>query len=85
MNAKHTPGPWTDKALSDGTADKVIAADGERLCDIASSYRTKAEMTANARLIAAAPELLQALSLLLGDRNTENIQLAEAAIKKAGG
>lgn len=42
---------------------------------------------ANARLIAAAPELLQALQavVLVADRKTDELDLAHAAIAKATG
>ena len=56
--SKHTPGPWAIyvNALSDIVIRKM-SKDGYELCSIArvsSGY-------ANARLIAAAPELLEAL------------------------
>lgn len=69
MSTKHTPGPWEATGLSDkGTYYKVRGSNiGEKWkiadCpfnkeDVASQ---KAEAEANARLIAAAPELLVAL------------------------
>jgi hypothetical protein len=64
MNTNITPGLWTisthkDKFGSHGT--RIIANDAE----IAHVYSTPSE-EANARLIAAAPELLAALEYVVG-------------------
>jgi hypothetical protein len=78
--SKYTPGPWKfeDKVDQDGTPFKVI-----RRCDEDSVYNiailedrmpTRTQWTSNAPLIAAAPELLEALIraraliILLGDQ-----------------
>lgn len=58
MSARHTPGPW--QAI--GTC--VGNAKGERRFVVGitrTAYASQDEMRANARLIAAAPELLEAL------------------------
>lgn len=75
--AKHTPGPWsyrepdlgrfivttkTGKASSD-----VAALVTDTKINIMSQGRTRAEREANARLIAAAPELLDALKWVFGE------------------
>ncbi len=77
MNATHTPGPWTfDRMLlgpnvKDRRSGFVVNApeDSEgwtpRICDLRCGYGHFAEVQANARLIASAPELLAALSELL--------------------
>jgi hypothetical protein len=61
MSSKHTPGPWA------ATNDRVYA-DGVPIC--ALSWGTGSvpgsESHANARLIAAAPELLDRLKRLVG-------------------
>ena len=69
MTAKHTPAPWrVAKADKDGAEVKAIAS--VAWCGVAASYSTvsgvtqhidAAECDANARLIAAAPELLVSL------------------------
>lgn len=68
MNAKHTPGPWMQAPLSptDVIADDrlMIAMAREGMNGIA-----REQAAANARLIAAAPELLAALTHVL-DRAT---------------
>ena len=53
----HTPGPWgLDGNLIEGP-------DGERVACITAYSRRTPKQKANARLIAAAPELLEALQL----------------------
>lgn len=55
MSAKHTPGPWSVDA--DGSV-QVVAASGATVAEV---YGTDAgERWANATLIAAAPDLLEA-------------------------
>lgn len=72
MNTKHTPGPWTNTPMQ----DTIWANDGDtmvaRIADLPwketpSGRRTSDCETeyANARLIAAAPELLEALEATL--------------------
>jgi hypothetical protein len=61
MAAKHTPGPWTVQPYGDGDS-LVIHSDGNtRVCFMATpgdSPRAFPKIEANARLIAAAPDLL---------------------------
>lgn len=61
MSSKHTPGPW--QLAEKYNCKDVRAVDGPYVADCNASaaidWRTK---EANARLIAAAPELLEALS-----------------------
>lgn len=64
MEAKHTPGPWETGALL--TRVEVLPA-GWRMpacvadCDTKHAPGTQEERVANARLIAAAPDLLKML------------------------
>lgn len=58
MQTKHTPGPWKAENLlvmEDVTTTKY------HICLTNGNRFTKEEAAANAKLIAAAPELLQAL------------------------
>lgn len=94
--SKHTPGPW--RAVESGTAN-LPAYDieagkktgGWRLITyLAASTRTSAEyeeqMRGNARLIAAAPELLEALEAMLRPTYTaEDVSRAVMAVRKAKG
>lgn len=62
MNAKHTPGPW----VSVGWQVEVLDDNQPDICNtnpetFGQHGRCNAERTANARLIAAAPDLLIAL------------------------
>jgi len=93
MEAKHTPGPWAVRY------DYVVQApsfDDGRLVPVAQPYGVNSDGTdlfANARLIAAAPELLEALQTLVADfadypaseRPCHAFDLARAAIAKALG
>ena len=83
---KHTPGPWHH-----GQKNKrsVFGKDGWRVADCGTAFsKSDDEMEANARLIAAAPDLLEALKELR-DWYRENVGLpackANAAIDKAEG
>lgn len=100
MEAKHTPGPWfVDLDIRPGMEwnNHIVARDGDlRICFMAhgGEYEDKqAEAEANARLIAAAPELLAALELLVKDvgdyeawqRPCHALDVAREAITKAKG
>lgn len=75
MKTKHTPGPWNvEPEWNPGEGFTITAPtarhriDGERgcICNFAWSPFVDAK-EANARLIAAAPELLEALQRLVSD------------------
>jgi hypothetical protein len=69
----HTPGPWFDSTLRTHSADPAnngIDIGAENGANVAlvlyrSSEHTEAEARANARLVAAAPDLLRQLQALL--------------------
>jgi hypothetical protein len=95
--AEHTPGPWrvTDEInrVSGGEVIRPSRGDGVDspvafVCDF-NGYDRDEERQANARLIAAAPELLEALKLLLNLRSTTPLpqRMASAAmvVAKADG
>lgn len=101
MKTKHTPGPWAVDINTNHAheAETVRGADNVR---IAATYKIhdqrddkKAayfEARANARLIAAAPELLRALEFAKNElhyhpatRNSEALEVVRAAIAKATG
>jgi DNA repair exonuclease SbcCD ATPase subunit len=56
-DTKHTPGPWNAVELEDGN----IVTGNTRHCGNVCELDLGTESEANARLIAAAPELLEAL------------------------
>lgn len=91
MSGQHTPGPW-----SLAPAHVIIGANGMRICQV--PVRLDANDVADLRLIAAAPELLEALERLLADCGeamsdgyVENsihineVELGRAVIAKARG
>ena len=80
MSAKHTAGPWQVGGQF-GTATFVNAG---TICVAKCDGKLHA---ANARLIAAAPELLEALKavVIIADRATVEFDAAKAAISKATG
>jgi hypothetical protein len=55
--ARHTPGPWT---YPGGTGNLIGGPDRLRVADLGGLERSPDERQANARLIAAAPDLLAA-------------------------
>ena len=86
---KFTPGPWSapDKGNLRGA---VVAKDGEMVCDPSGAGRYEDEMDANARLIAAAPEMYELLVLLenyyavRGESNSVTKTISQV-LKKARG
>lgn len=61
MNAKPTAGPWTHKATASlGPQYAVYSESDQTGADIAIVYNNGSEAEANAQLIAAAPDLLEA-------------------------
>lgn len=92
--AKHTPGPWTHEGQGDITGIEDNGH-GRGTVDVCSVYLRTVEgrHEANARLIAAAPELLKALFELLAmcQRQTnfnddgDMFERAAEAIAKATG
>src|SRR5512138_3134996 len=92
---KGTPGPWSvthdaERGLRDEVAvcygagrDGALYVVAERSAFDTPDFRAMRE--ANARLIAAAPELLDALDLLLHDRTPWTVSCARAAIAEATG
>ena len=71
MKPKHTPGPWTQHGLE---------IHGEIfICDVNENPKDREEHIANAHLIAAAPEMLEALELILNDNRLMNAMTKEQA------
>ncbi len=93
---KHTPGPWTHKPRArDGHVDIICKGCAEFIqvgCPHVErpilDYAHENTQTANARLIAAAPELLAALQMVVdrgGQLSYEDGQTITKAIAKATG
>ncbi|MFY2819696.1 hypothetical protein ACOTI2_08230 [Achromobacter xylosoxidans] len=105
MTTKHTPGPWEAQPPRLGAAitiyagDTPIATTASNTSPLTMEMHRRGEIKANARLIAAAPELLEALEscviwngkrgpdddLLPIDRQPGEIAKAMRAIAKAKG
>lgn len=84
---KHTPGPWMIKEVF-SRPEMKICTDSRNICF--SPVEPKLEDTYNFKLIAAAPELLEALvsvydSMAFTYLSEESRNLIQKVIKKAGG
>jgi len=88
----HTPGPWTISA--GGHYVRYQGIHGPNICDTDVFGGPPDEERSNALLIAAAPDLLEALEQVLenepltaltSQRRREIVNKAEAAIRKAKG
>lgn len=83
---KHTPGPWF---VATSMSGKMAIAQKEDMYSVALIEKWRAEHEANAKLIAAAPELLEALQSVLpylkavGTSGNHWLPAVESAIKKA--
>jgi hypothetical protein len=85
--SKHTPGPWTIADEWDGTSIKAgqfYVTHTIQSCGFHETEVDKAVTQANARLIAAAPDLLEACKAALSD-DQPYIEKCKAAIAKATG
>ena len=90
---KHTPGPWGIKTTETGTKAVFSSSTGAWVAHTVRSLSSTQD--ANARLIAAAPDLLEALNRVLpqyeallkdcGLRSLGTADQARAAIAKAEG
>lgn len=90
--AKHTPGPWLVARHQRSGAHRVTLtpddANGD-ICNVLACLgaRTSAEVEANAYLIAAAPELLEALEYIKKTAvlDREHLRVIDAAVARATG
>lgn len=93
-NSKHTPAPWKVSKHVDNGETVIRSKDGDIIanldCDNVKDFMNdpKQETEANARLIAAAPDLLEALikarTLLDGTGcESEDMHAIDSAIRKA--
>jgi hypothetical protein len=88
MSVMHTPGPWqTDR---NNVHHHCLNNDWVEVWSPEAFGASEETMEANARLIAAAPELLEALQTLMGpidglQANLDAAAKARAAIAKATG
>jgi len=95
MSTKHTPGPWS--AELNGEDGKMEVHDESGCTCTVHGLKSDPEHVANLHLIAAAPDLLKALRLLVDHASQyaamplahsdthKHVALARAAIAKAEG
>ena len=93
----HTTGPWEEITPADGLWPPRVFSGSKIIAMVDNSDMTQEEKISNARLIAAAPELLSELANLLdcvqtyapefmhGIPTKEHVQNARAAIARATG
>lgn len=85
----HTPGPWTNhgRIYNTGFPHSSVGAKTLIARVYSEAFGDIEQEGANARLIAAAPDLLAALQgvLRVADRKTDEFDAARAAIAKATG
>jgi hypothetical protein len=86
--SKHTPGPWAVKRLRDDGVTYIHAPSRDYFIATAHDWRSDPvevwdEADANARLIAAAPSLADALRDLLGYLESPALHDAAVAIPRA--
>lgn len=93
MEGKHTPGPWKLDNEPSFHRNRVWTEDMRPIVNLCSMGMSPAdidpEAQANARLIAAAPDLLEALHRVWDDIDDETmpatVEIIRAAIAKAEG
>lgn len=93
MKPKYTPGPWQTSEQFNGTHQQTIAIHGpdfQEVCEVNTTMSIgEVQMIANAHLIAAAPELLEALKFCKAalafymGQEKEGPKSAETALHKA--
>lgn len=87
MTTKHTPGPWTFVQGGSGDWPTWNVRIGRSMITLPPGEDMRV-MDANARLIAAAPELLEFARLVLrgeGDSVRSIVEVGRAALAKAEG
>lgn len=87
-NTKHTPGPWIIERLNSINENSLYITNGKgRRGEIAwvEPVLFPKQMIFNAKLIAAAPEMLEALQAVMNDSIEWDVieKMVKAAIKKA--
>lgn len=87
---RHTPGPWTPQTYTDGRISILHSVKADSALVLADMVHTGRE-AADARLIAAAPDMLAALEVLTGFVESlegsqyvpkEHLKLARTTLRK---
>lgn len=86
MTKQHTPGPWICATATDDRNPEIMQHGTFASIATLSGMAPDEEMQANARVLAAAPDMLEALKLFVsGPINKATYEAARAAINKATG
>ena len=86
MKTQHTKGEWKAEGNSLVDANRIVATESHVICRITGAdFESDEEMEANAKLIAAAPDLLEALKIFIDSTMPydKKVEVARKAIKKA--
>ena len=84
MEKKHTPGPWKTQMHISLDRMEIRDANGRRIAECAMEFPMSAKThDANASLIAAAPELLEALQEIVAAADGEGWSQLDAGFTKA--
>jgi len=84
MEKKHTPGPWKTQTHISLDRLEIRDANGRRIAECAMDFPMSAKThDANASLIAAAPELLEALQEIVTAADGEGWSQLDASFTKA--
>jgi hypothetical protein len=90
-NTQYTPAPWKIGVRQPSSDKFIYGPSGEEVADCDRLFNTPQENLANARLIAAAPELLEALQAAeiaiesYSGGESSDLETIRAAISKATG
>lgn len=84
MSTKHTPGPWHTTVPCSFTLvhREIRGQDDTRIAEVGFGYQDQPQELANARLIAAAPELLEVLQYA-ASRLAHSRALQDAPVREA--
>lgn len=88
MSAQHTPGPWKALAIDSAGWVDIVREGTDDAWPLPFAACKHFDQEANARLIAAAPDLLEFAQLWIsrqGDDTNYMTEMARAAIAKATG
>lgn len=77
MNS-HTPGPWH---IGMKPGPMIYGPKGEQVADISGELLDRAELVANAKLIAAAPTMFRYLTILAESGDNEAREIITSIVK----
>ena len=84
----HTKGPWHRNIAPATKYSTIYAGSNTHICHLVNGGLTELEVESNCNLIAAAPELLEALTYMVSDHkelSEGTLNFARNALQKARG